>query len=244
MRILLLIVLTLINGMPASADPLSSFQKSKNFLADLHEEIGHLETIYCGCPYARTTSSGGDVDREACGLKARSNETRSDRVEWEHVVPASWYGNTRACWILKDVAYSECAGKNGRKCCEKVNDEFRIAHNDPNNLYPSSGEVNGDRLNYPYGEVLGEPRSYGVCNFEVATVSGTKVAEPPEGAVRGVLARSMLYMAEVYGADVRLPMETVWSWHTENPPSPWEIERARLIAERTGLRNRWVLGPQ
>lgn len=243
MRALLCVLLFSMMAAPLTAqEPPSSFSKSKKFLADLHEEIGHLETIYCGCPYARTTTSGGDVDREACNLTARKNELRSDRVEWEHVVPASWFGRTRACWILKDEVYSECAGKSGRSCCEHVNATFRLAHNDPNNLFPSSGEVNADRSNHPYGRVPDEPRAYGQCNFEMGT--SPKRAEPAEGVTRGVLARAMLYMSQVYGADVKLPLETVWQWHIQNPPEVWEIERAKLIAERTGLRNEWILGAE
>lgn len=245
---LLVWALALLIALPVAAqEPLSSFAASKKFLADLHEEIGHLETVYCGCPYVRTTTSGGDVDREACDLQTRSNETRSDRVEWEHVVPASWFGQTRACWILKNKAYPACTKSNGkslsgRKCCEKVNHHFDLAHNDPNNLFPSSGEVNADRSNHPYGEVPGEDRDYGACNFEMGGSGNSKTAEPPEGKVRGVLARAMLYMAEVYGADVKLDLGTVMQWHTENPAEAWEIKRAQLIAERTGLRNAWILG--
>lgn len=227
-----------------SQEPPTSFSNSKKFLADLHEEIDHLETIYCGCPYKRTTTSGGDVDRDACGLKERdgTSETRSDRVEWEHVVPASWFGETRACWQLKDKAYPECEGKNGRDCCQKVNPTFTLAHNDPNNLFPSSGQVNGDRSNYPYGEVPGEPRLYGQCDFEMGRDARGKFAEPGSGPQRGTLARAMLYMSEVYGSTVKMDMETVWQWHNDNPPDTWEITRAKLIAERTGLRNRWILG--
>ena len=232
----------LLAGPALAQDQLSSFAKAKKFLADLHQEIDHLKTIYCGCPYARTTASGGDIDRDACGLKARKNEKRSDRVEWEHVVPASWFGNTRACWQLKNTIYPACTKSNGksltgRKCCEKVNAAFMVPNTDPNNLFPSGGEVNGDRSNLPYGEVAGEPRDYGTCDFEIRN----KVAEPAT-AVRGELARAMLYMAGTYGVDVRLPLETVLEWSKNDPAESWEIERARLIAERTGLRNTWVLG--
>ncbi len=34
------------------------------------------------------------LDREACGLTARKNDARGDRAEREHVVPASWPGQT------------------------------------------------------------------------------------------------------------------------------------------------------
>jgi len=104
--------------------------------------------------------------------------------------------------------------------------------------------VNGNRSNHPYGTVPGEAREYGACDFELGKVDGRKVAELGDGKLRGTLARAMLYMAEVYGADVRLPMQTVWEWHTLHPLSAWEIERARLIAERTGFRNKWILGDE
>lgn len=246
-RVLLIVVLSFFSFSIQAQQPPTSFNNAKKLLAELHVEIGHLETIYCGCPYTKNARTpGGVVDRDACGLEARSNETRSKRIEWEHVVPASWFGQTRACWALKDTAYpNQCAGKSGRECCEAVNEDFDLAHNDPNNLFPSSGEVNGDRSNHPYGDVTGEPRVYGQCNAEIMNApTGGKVFEPAEGKIRGPLARAMLYMAQVYGADVKLPMSTVWEWHRENPPEAWEIERAKLIAERTGLRNEWILGPE
>ena len=234
-------------ALPAQAQEApATFAKAKKFLADLHEEIGHLETVYCGCSYERTTTSGGKVDMESCGLEVHreSNRFRAERVEWEHIVPASWFGKTRACWVLKDVVYPQCEGKSGRKCCESTNDWFDEAHNDPNNLFPSSGEINADRSNHPYGTVTNEPRRYGECNFEIMGSGNGTVAEPAEGAVRGVLARAMLYMSQVYGADVKIPLQTVWKWHTENPPKAWEVERAKLIAERTGLKNEWTLGAE
>lgn len=229
----------------SAQEPPTSFKNAKKFLADLHEEIGYQFTIYCGCPYSRTTRSGGDVDREACGVVTRSNETRSKRIEWEHVVPASWFGTTRACWKLKAKVYQECEGKSGRECCEAVNEDFALAYSDPNNLFPSVGEVNLDRFNHPYGEVPGEPRAYGECDAEVIELTGGgKLFEPAEGKVRGTVARAMLYMAQVYGVNVELPMSEVWKWHVNNPPEDWEMKRARLIAERTGLRNEWILAKE
>lgn len=224
--------------------PPSSFQASKKMLAEIHEDINYQYTLYCGCPYTRTTASGGQVDREACGVETRSNENRSKRIEWEHVVPASWFGQTRACWTLKAVAYpGECEGLSGRKCCEKVNEDFELAHNDPNNLFPSVGEINADRSNHPYGEVPGEPRLYGACDAEIIELpGGGKLFEPAEGKVRGTVARAMLYMAQVYGVNVELPMNELWLWNKNNPPEEWEIERAKLIAEKTGLCNEWILG--
>lgn len=240
-----LLSICLITTIALAQEPPSSFSAAKKFLADLHEEIDHQVTLYCGCPYSRTTASGGKVDRAACGVETRSNETRSKRIEWEHVVPASWFGQTRACWKLKERAYpDECEGLSGRKCCEKVNEDFELAHNDPNNLFPAVGEVNADRSNHPYGEIPGEERIYGACDAEITSLEGGgKLFEPAEGKVRGTVARAMLYMAQVYGINVELPLTEIWSWHENNPPEQWEIERAQNIAEKTGLHNHWVLGP-
>lgn len=225
----------------AAQEPPKSFSGAKKYLADLHEHIGYQTTLYCGCTYKRTTRSGGAIQPESCGLKARKNEKRAGRVEWEHVVPASWFGQTRACWKLKDEAYPACAGMTGRKCCEHVNANFALAHNDPNNLFPSTGEVNGDRSNHPYGDVAGEDRHYGKCDFELGSKAEGKVAEPPDSS-KGAIARSMLYMAETYGVDLRIPIATLWKWNNEFPAETWEIERAEKIAQETGLSNWWVLG--
>ena len=235
----------------ALAQSPATFPAAKKLLAGIHEEIGHLRTLYCACPWARTTRSGGDIDRKACGLAARKNETRSDRVEWEHVVPASWFGAPRACWKVGHALCGTKKGKKvkGRKCCLKpgVDPAFRAAHNDPHNLFPAGGEVNGDRSNRAYGTVAGEPRAYGACDFEVGPGSRSgaggkrKVAEPAP-RVRGELARAMLYMAERYGADVRMTQDALRAWDRADPPEPWEIERARRIAAATGLRNPYIGG--
>ena len=228
----------------ALAQSPATFPAAKKLLAGIHEKIGHLRTLYCGCPWARTTRSGGDVDREACGLAARKNETRSDRVEWEHVVPASWFGSPRSCWRSGHALCGTTKNgkpRKGRGCCLKpgVDPAFRAAHNDPHNLFPAGGEVNGDRSNHAYGNVAGEPRAYGACDFELA--GRPKVAEPAP-AVRGELARAMLYMADRYGADVRMTQDALRGWDRADPPEPWEVERARRIEEATGLANRFIGG--
>ena len=113
-----------------------------------------------------------------CGLKARKNEKRSDRVEWEHVVPASWFGSHRTCW--KD-GHALCGKKNGkplksRECCLKpgVDPDFQAAHNDPHNLFPAGGEVNGDRSAHPYGTVQAAPAEGSGRIGRVAGVGGDR----------------------------------------------------------------------
>lgn len=232
------LLLSLTTTMGQSPD---KFDQAKRLLAGVHEDIGHLETLYCGCSYTRKGRSGGDIDREDCGLETRKNDKRSDRVEWEHVVPASWFGKGLPCWSR---GHELCVDKNGkafkgRKCCTKdgVDPDFMAAHNDPHNLFPASGEVNADRLNHPYGTVEDELRKYGSCDFEVG--GSPRVAEPPPG-VRGEIARAMLYMADRYAVNVKIPRRRLLKWHQTDPTAAWEKERATRIKAKTGLRNPYI----
>ena len=78
----------------------------------------------------------------------------------------------------------------GRECCSKVSDAFRQMQSDMHNLFPTVGEVNGDRSNFVFGEIDGEEREYGQCDFEVAE----RIAEPMK-SIRGDIARSYFYMS-------------------------------------------------
>jgi deoxyribonuclease-1 len=102
------------------------------------------------------------------------------------------------------------------------------------NLVPAVGEVNGDRAHYPFGEVAGEPREYGECDFEVDREH--QLAEP-RPSVRGDIARAYLYMHFVYGDGLPLSDEQVArfeQWHRADPPTDWERTRDRRIAQIQG----------
>ena len=58
--------------------------------------------------------------------------------------------------------------------------------------------------------------------------------------VRGELARAMLYMADRYGADVRMTQDALRAWDRADPLYPWEIELARRIEAATGPANRFI----
>jgi deoxyribonuclease-1 len=120
---------------------------------------------------------------------------RAHVVEAEHIFPASQFGNFRVCWREPETV---CGDPNisGRDCCLATDPLFRSAHNDLMNLAPANGYVNGQRSDYNWGMIDGELREYGVCDFE--TDSTLRRAEPAD-AVRGDIARSMLYMSEIYG---------------------------------------------
>ncbi len=202
----LYLTLILLFSLPAHADKdiSGSFSTAKRW-AEKHIYHDKRLSFYCGCSY----TANKDVDQTSCGYTPRKpftstgkENTRDNRIEWEHVLPASLMGNHLACWGADRGKFSQCVksdGKlySGRKCCQRVNDVFRKAHNDLVNLVPAIGEVNGDRFNHRYGIVPGEPRKYGQCDFEFED----NVAEPA-ASIRGDIARMQIYMLETYGPEL------------------------------------------
>jgi len=107
----------------------------------------------------------------------------------------------------------------------KVDAWFRHAEADLHNLFPAAGELNGDRKDKPYGEIPGEERQYGVCDFEV----NTDTAEP-RAEIRGELARAILYMDRTYGPFLTDELRQRYqAWSEGDPPDAWELERERRI---------------
>jgi len=152
-----------------------------------------------------------------------------------------------ACWGSERSQFPQCVKSNGklksgRECCQKVNRDFRNAHNDLVNLTPAIGEVNADRSNLSYSGIIGEERAYGQCDFEYDQVN--KVVEPGT-QIRSDIARIQLYLEATYGLalgfkfsdDKRSMLE---QWDKVDPVSDWEIERNNRICRVQGTGNELV----
>lgn len=191
--------------------------------------VDHRSTLYCGCAY----DEGKNVDFRECGYTPKRETNRSHRVEWEHMVPASRFGNFRTCWTRG----GERCSSRGRRCCEKkgVDPDFYAMVSDLHNLAPTIGEVNLRRLHHPYGETI-ETDDYGGCDFDLVN----DVVEPAP-SVRGNVARAWLYMNSTF----RMPLteserEMFLAWHWADPPSVWEERRNTAIESVQGNRNPWI----
>jgi len=164
-----------------------SWSSTKKKAADIHQD--HRETLYCGCDYTRTGTSGGEVDHSSCEFQNRPNisDTRANRIEWEHIVPASLMpARDHTCWV--DGSRGECE-RNGPP-------EIKAMIFDLHNLVPSVGQVNADRSNLRFGEIEGEVLVFGGCDFEYSRNLG--IAEPAP-VVRGDVARVWFYMRDIHG---------------------------------------------
>lgn len=190
------------------------------------------ETFYCKCNYTKSK----EILTDKCRYKVRKDKSRGKRMEWEHIVPASFFGQHRVCWKKSRAV---CGGDiGGRECCRKKDSAFRMMEGDMHNLVPSVGELNADRQNFPYDEVPEEVRNYGKCDFEVDFARD--IVEPPE-FVRGDIARAYLYMHDKYDIGLsKSQVERFKKWHKQDPPSEWEKVRNKRIGAIQGNINRHI----
>ncbi|WP_290698470.1 endonuclease [Amphritea sp.] len=207
----------------AIAVPPSSFSKSKRILKELYQT--NPVSFYCGCDY-RTEGKKLVPQWDSCGYTPRKNANRAGRIEWEHVVPAWAFGHQRQCWQ-----------NGGRKACKK-DPVFRSMEADLHNLVPAIGEVNGDRSNYSFSQLEGEPRVYGRCDMEV-DFKRRKVEPPLER--QGDIARTYFYMRDQYDLKISSKQEKLFAvWNKQDPVDRWELDRNRMISEVQGNSNPYV----
>lgn len=213
-----------------------SFRTAKNIIYDTHKDLKMETTFYCGCTYKKRKPVFS-----SCGYKVRKRKTRAGRTEIEHVMPASRFGHTFSEWT---EGHPSCERKGreykGRSCAEDASPEFVLMESDLFNLQPSVGEVNGDRLDYEWGELKGEAREYGDCDMEIRD----QLAEPPS-SVRGDIARVYLYMAWAYPGRIELSEKELamyTAWDKSDPVSKDELRRAEELSREQGNIQPLIIG--
>lgn len=156
-----------------------------------------------------------------CGAAFRSHD-RSYNIE--HVYPMAWVTRALRC--------------GDRQACRRTSPRFNLIESDMHNMYPARKDLNKARGSYPYREIPGEHWVEAGCDLEID--HRARVVEP-RPAVRGDIARAMLYMADRYGLTIyQRQRRTLETWHREDPPDEAERRRNRLIAETQGQPNHWI----
>ena len=203
-----------------------SFHRSKRILATkIYNK--HRVAFYSGCTY-RVRDKKLVPTFNTCGYKVRKTRTRARRIEWEHIVPAHRFGKDLMCW-----------NRGGRGYCRTNNPKFAEMEADMHNLVPAIGEINGDRSNFPYGEVPNEPRAYGK-DIDMEVDFKLDVAEPPTNRL-GDIARVYLYMNSKYGMPLgKEELKRLISWNNGDPVDKWEIEKNEMVKEYQGDDNSFV----
>jgi len=213
----------------------NSFSKSKKILVN---KIYHdyKVTFYCNNPYEikqvkgkyKTLIIQDDKYYSPRKLFYKSGKpnTRAQRVEWEHVMPAHNFGKHLACWK-----------SGGRKACRK-DKTFKTMEADMHNLVPAIGEVNGNRSNYRYGANKPKATQYGSCNVEIDFKAKRAYVKDD---IKGDIARIYFYMSDNY--DVKLSKQEIKmmrAWNKSDPVSKWEIIKNKRVEKLQGNRNKFI----
>lgn len=226
---LLLLVLALSLALNAS------FSKSKKTLLKKVYYDNQI-TFYCSNPYEIKQVKGKQKaliiqDEKYYSprkpfYKSGKPNTRAERIEWEHVMPAYNFGRHLQCW--RD---------GGRKACKK-DKTFNLMEADMHNLVPSIGEVNGDRSNYRYAANNPKIGQYGNCEFQV-DFKGKRAYVKED--IRGDIARIYFYMSDKYKVNLskqeRKMMEV---WNKLDPVSSWERTKNKRVEKLQGNLNPYI----
>lgn len=201
-----------------------SFQSAKKVLVRLYDGQS-VNSFYCGCAMEK---KGKKLVPElsSCGYRVRKQHKRAQRIEWEHVVPAWYFGHQLQCWQ-----------DGGRKACKKDPD-FKIMAGDMHNLVPAIGEINGDRSNYGFSDWNGQSYQYGKCGMLVDFKF--RKAQPPSHT-RGAIARAYLYMWKRYNLKPSMHDKKIMTaWDKTFSPSNWECDRNEMIGKIQGNLNPYI----
>lgn len=223
------VVLTLTCFNSAAAQRLNlNFNSAKGYLYKITSKLDSPKTVYCGCDIT-ITKKWYYPNLESCGYIIQySNPKRAKRIEAEHIVPASYFGKTRECWLKKP----------GRQNCENTDKYFNLIESDLHNLYPSVGEVNNERQNFAFSDSIKKTSPFGQCQMLIDRKR--QRVTPPERA-RGVIARAYLYMSMMYGIELDAERVNLFNrWNKKYKPDQNECKRNLLIKEIQGNENPYI----
>jgi deoxyribonuclease-1 len=208
----------------------NSFNKAKRALeTKIYQD--NRQTLYCAATFDDKKKITPPL-----GFTTTKHVKRSKKVEWEHVVPAENFGRTFVEWREGSKACVNSKGKSfkGRRCAEKVNDEYRYMQADMHNLFPAIGAVNAMRSNYNFTVLPDIKSKFGSCDMRI----DNRKAQPPIEA-RGRIARTYMYMESTYQRYKmsKQQRQLMTAWDKMYPISKWECVRASRIKEIQGNAN-------
>lgn len=230
-RVTLAFLLILSLSTSFAAPPLT-FSTAKKIAFEIFNQ--HQITLYCSCRY----DSDKQVDLSSCNMSTAAPVERANRIEWEHMMPAASFGRYHKCWTEK-LCVNEKTGKEykGRKCCAKIDAEYKKKEAELYNLWPAVGAVNQERSNFRFG-ILENKRGFYGCEFEAD--KELKLAEPPDRA-KGIVARANLFMADKYQVELsNEERELLEQWNKQFPPDFWELAWAAEVADIVGYENPYI----
>lgn len=219
-KTVLMIIGALLSAAVAYQQSHADSNKKKSYSrSDYHEYTDALKTLW-----TRVYPNQGKTLYCGTSFSTKDRRARKKIANAEHVFPMSW--------ATKDL---KCGT---RKQCQKRSQTFRNIESDLHNIYPAQIGVNKARSNFRFGEVAGEKRVFGSCDFEVNPKK--RIAEPAP-AIRGNIARAMLYMQYQHGLTLHRKTEQLMrQWDKKDPPDTEEKRREKIIRQAQGRENPFI----
>lgn len=229
---LALISLLALSSVQAANIPNSFNAAKKALYVKVYANQG--QTFYTGCSWAKKK-----IHLASCNLQNSFGKkwgSRSQRVEIEHVIPASWALKSNGKW--RQCTLSERPKKQSkREFCQDNDLDYRNAHNDLVNLYQSVGAINGKRSAKPFAEKLSGQKGETFRGNLNASISSRVIV--PDPSIRGDIARIAFYMARHYGVTYSTRQSSLFEqWNVSDPLSKseaWRCEKIRKIQGRCVL---------
>ncbi|MCH8543835.1 MAG: endonuclease [Alcanivorax sp.] len=139
--------------------------------------------------------------------------------------------------IYPDRALLQHVGCTNARLCQNNADYLR-ASNDMHHMFPVERQTDLDRRGALFGELRSGVPTSQRCGYRL----GFQTFEPAE-AVRGIVARAMMYMHVQYDLPLAGSYEMFLRWHESAPPEAEERERNALIGDIQGNRNPFIDDP-
>ena len=125
-------------------------------------------------------------------------------------------------------------------------------HDDPHQVWPTDGKVNGERSNFPHGEVAHVSKTSQNGSKLGTNANGQTVFEPID-AFKGDVARAYLYFQLTYHGQSHFSvfqnsfpymnqdfLQMMIKWNNADPIDAFDIQRNEVIGRIYGLRNPFV----
>jgi deoxyribonuclease-1 len=159
-----------------------------------------------------------------CGINRPIFDNIGKHKSLEHVMPADWMAEHFGC-------------PNRNEC---DNTTYKHAEGDLHNLWIAVKNINSSRSDHLFGETdVGEAR-FDYCPLFVRTYSPNPIVVEPRDSVKGNIARSLFYMKDEYGFDLKGMLPMLKRWNRLDPPAEHEHWRNERIFELQGTRNKFI----
>ena len=160
-----------------------TFTAAKIYLKTLHsEDFSH--TFYCDIPF----------DAKGVTLHCPEGWSAEDcRLEWDHVVPASFLAKNMPCWASDTCPLHP--KWSHRQCCQETSVEFSFREANIANIMPSLRKINREKSNFLPGKVRDSSRVKTLCGMKI---DPRKRIFEPDDHRKGWIARIYLSMDAQY----------------------------------------------